>query len=88
MTICFRDSKNPNKIYYASSVSWLWTVLFGPIFFAFKGMWIHFIILLPLSLFTFGLASLIAAIFANQWVYNHYKKKGYIEFSDTKKNEN
>ena len=82
MTTCFRDTKNQNKIYYASSVSWLWTVLFGPIFFAFKGMWIHFIILLPLSLFTFGLASLIAAFFANQWVYNHYKSKGYIEFQN------
>ena len=79
MTTKFIDPNNANKEYYASNMSWLWTILFGPLFFLYKGMWLHFIIFLPISIATFGFASLLVALFANKMVYNFYIKKGYNE---------
>ena len=44
MTTKFIDPNNANKEYYASNMSWLWTILLDHYFFYIKRTWLHFII--------------------------------------------
>ena len=60
-----------------SSVAWLWVLLFGPIYWAIKGVWSHVVIHAIFGFFTFGFAHLIYPFFASSILRTHYLKKGW-----------
>ncbi len=71
--------KNPVNGYVESvSMPWLWTLLFGCIYFAVKGIWTHFVASLILASCTSGLSWLIYPIFARSIVQTHYLRKGWV----------
>ena len=61
------------------SAPWLWTLLFGTIYFAVKGVWTHVVASLLLAIPTYGLSWLVYPFFANGIVRRHYLRKGWIE---------
>ena len=61
---------------------WLWTLLFGPFYFLFKGIWTHAVISLVLSICTFGLSALFYPVFADIIVRNHYLRNGWEHSED------
>lgn len=57
--------------------AWLWTLLFGVIYFAIKGVWTHAIASLLLAFGTAGISWLIYPVFAKKIVRNHLLVKGW-----------
>lgn len=75
MKMCF---KHPISDYVEeTSLQWLWTLLFGPLYFAVKGVWSHALLHLVLSLLIFGLPWLIYPFFASDIIYRHYMAHGW-----------
>jgi|TARA_B110000259_G_C13920801_1_gene364722 hypothetical protein len=58
------------------------TLILGPIFFAARGVWIHSLLSLILSLVTFGISWLIYPFMANNILRSHYVNNGWIEISE------
>lgn len=58
-------------------LAWLWTLLFGCIYFAVKGIWTHAVVGLILAFITFGISWLIYPFFADKILDNHLRKQGY-----------
>lgn len=74
--------QNPSNGYIEeASVPFLWTFLFGCIYFAVKGIWTHFVVGLILAVCTFGLSWLIYPFFAGSIVRSHFLRKGWNEIS-------
>ena len=57
--------------------AWAWCLLFGPIYFAVKGVWGHAALSLVLALATGGLSMLIYPFFAARAVRSHYLRRGW-----------
>ena len=76
--------ENPSNGYRESisGLTWLWALIFGALYFAYKGIWRHFVIGLILGIFTFGISWLLYPFFAKGIVVNHYNKQGWIEVKD------
>lgn len=72
----FRNPAN-GYIEQISPLSWLWALLFGPLFFAVKGIWGHAAVSLFLAIPTLGLSNIGYAILAGDIVYNHYLRMGW-----------
>lgn len=80
--------KNPNNGYVEKiSNSGLLTLFLGCFFFAFRGIWGHFIISLALALLTFGLSWLVYPLFATSIVRKHYLRNGWIEIPESEVNK-
>ena len=74
---------NPVNGYIEEATApWLWTLLFGPIYFAVKGIWTHFAAGILLGLVTYGISWLIYPFFANGIVKTHYFRKGWREYEN------
>ncbi len=58
--------------------SWLWVFLFGPAYWAIKGVWTHCVAHFLLSIATFGVAHFIYPFFTYAILENHYEKNGWI----------
>tara|TARA_B100000886_G_C20161534_1_gene382276 strand:- start:201 stop:440 length:240 start_codon:yes stop_codon:yes gene_type:complete len=74
--------KNPHNGYIedsATPLSWLWVLLFGPLYWVVRGVWSHAIAHFILALFTFGIAHLIYPFFTYSILRKSYLKKGWIE---------
>ena len=72
--------KNKTNGYTESaSLSWLWTFLFGFLYFAVKGNWRHAVAYLILTICTFGVAWFIYPFFAPSIMRNHYARMGWVE---------
>lgn len=72
--------KNPANSYVEESPRpWLWALLFGFFYFAYKGSWEHAIIGAILALPTVGLSWVVYAFFARSIVRGTYLKKGWVE---------
>lgn len=56
---------------YVGSVPFLWCLLFGVFYFAYKGVWGHFWLGLFLGAVTFGISWLIYPFFAKGILRNH-----------------
>ena len=82
--------KNKYGFMEQPSAPWLWTLIFGPIYFAFKGVWSHaiampivYLILGTLtgwsevSLIVNGVPSLVWVCFAHVIIRDHYLAKGW-----------
>ena len=65
-----------------SGYTWLWCLLFGPFYFAYKGIWKHVAISLVLAIFTADLSAFIYAFFAKGIVIDSYRNKGWTEVYD------
>lgn len=72
--------KNPTNDYVEeASFCGLWCLLFGCLYFAYKGMWGHAVINLILALCTMGVSHLIYPFFAGEAVRKHYLQRGWKE---------
>ncbi len=73
----FRNPKN-GRI-EAVKAAFLWCLLFGPLYFLYKRVWLHAIISLILIYPTDGLSWLIYPFFAHRIVVKQYLKSGWQE---------
>jgi hypothetical protein len=72
--------QNPANDYIESSsspLSWLWCLLFGPIYFLVKGNFFHALVHFLLSAMTFGIAMLIYPFFVYGINRTYYLKRGW-----------
>ena len=46
--------------------AWLWTLLFGGLYFMFKGHWWHGVLCIALSIVTHGLSNIVYAVLAGR----------------------
>ena len=76
--------KNPAN-QYIEKVSYpgILTLFLGCFFFAFRGIWTHFVISLALAVMTFGLSWLIYPFFASGIVKKHYQRNGWTEIPES-----
>jgi hypothetical protein len=74
--------QNPSNWYIERvSLPFLWTLLFGPLYFAVRGVWTHAIASLVLAVLTFGLSWLLYPFFASQIMETSYLQKGWLPLS-------
>ncbi len=59
--------------------AWLWTSLFGTLYFIVRGVWTHAVISFILAWITWGTSNLIYSFFARGIVVANYRKRGWIE---------
>lgn len=57
----------------------LWTLLFGPVYFLVRGVWVHAILALLLIGPTVFLSWLIYPFFARSILRTHYLRRGWVE---------
>src|SRR5882672_6327455 len=55
----------------------LWTFLFGPLYFAHRGVWTHAAISLVVAIVTYGIAWLVYPFFARSIVRKHLLAQGW-----------
>ena len=71
--------RNPTNNYVENfSLAWLWCLLFGSFYFAFRGVWMHAILSAVLAIVTGGLSWLFYPFFARRILINHYLREGWI----------
>jgi hypothetical protein len=75
--MCFKNPQNG----YTEGITGagIWTLLFGCIYFAIKGVWTHAIAGLILAFMTMGISWLIYPFFASGIMRKHYLRKGWVE---------
>jgi len=78
----FRKKFNGTEVIEDIGPAWLWTLLFGCFYFAYKEIWKHFIISLLAGMCTAGFSWLVYPFFAKNIVRTHYTKKGWEQISD------
>jgi len=71
--------KNKNNYVENSPVPFIWCLIFGSLYFIYKGIWVHAIISLILAVVTMGLSWLIYPFFASTILENNYLKNGWKE---------
>jgi hypothetical protein len=77
MNLAFR---NPANGYVEeSSVPWLWCLIFGCFYFAYKHCYMHAIIALVLAIFTAGFSWFIYPFFATKIIRHSYLQRGWQE---------
>ena len=59
--------------------AWLWTLLFGVFYFAFRGIWTHAVVGFGLALLTGGFSWLLYPFFAERIVRAHYLHQGWVQ---------
>ena len=71
--------KNPqNGFTERVGAAWLWALLFGAFYFAWRGMWTHAIIGIILAIPTVGISWVAYAILAPKLVRRHYLTRGWV----------
>tara|TARA_B100001057_G_scaffold404253_1_gene416787 strand:+ start:489 stop:728 length:240 start_codon:yes stop_codon:yes gene_type:complete len=75
----FKNSKNDFTENASSSLSWLWVFLFGPLYWAAKGIWRHAVVNLFLAIITFGICQFIYPFFTYSIIRKHFLKIGWKE---------
>ena len=60
-----------------SGLSWLWVLLFGPFYWAVRGVWRHAILHFVLFVATLGIASLVYAFLTYGILITHYRRSGW-----------
>ena len=76
--------QNPTNGYIEEvpGAAWLWTLLFGSLYFAVRGVWGHAVVSLVLAFCTFGLSWLIYPFLAQGILEKQYLRKGWIRVPD------
>ncbi len=78
----FENPQNGFREDAYTHISWLWVFLFGPLYWAGRGVWRHVFIHLILALISFGIAHFIYPFFTSQILLNHYQRSGWKLVSD------
>ncbi|MDZ7760841.1 MAG: zinc ribbon domain-containing protein [Desulfovermiculus sp.] len=75
--------KNPANGYLeeVDSLVFIWTLLFGPIYFAVKGVWRHVVASFLIAVLTFGVSWFIYPFFAKSILRTHYLRMGWVKAS-------
>ena len=74
--------QNPtNGFTETAGAPFLWCLLFGCFYFAFKGVWNHAVISFVVAILTVGLGWLIYPFFASGIVRSHYLRMGWQQVS-------
>tara|TARA_B100000575_G_C22722193_1_gene434094 strand:+ start:64 stop:465 length:402 start_codon:yes stop_codon:yes gene_type:complete len=76
-TNLFTNPSNNITVQISSEISWLWVLLFGPIYWAIKGVWTHVVAGFCLSIVTFGISVLVYPFFTYSILRKHYINKGW-----------
>ena len=79
MVECYKNPAN-GYVEQISPMSWLWCLIFGALYFAYKGIWTHVVVSLVLAPMTLGLSWLVYPFFARSIIENSYLRKGWIGF--------
>ena len=80
MEVVFKNNYGVTK---SVKVGFSWTVFFfGGFVFLFRGMPVHGILLIVLSIITWGVAAFIYAFFANKATAEYYLEHGYVPHKD------
>ena len=61
----------------ATQVSWLWVLLFGPLYWVIRGVWRHAVAHFVLALVTGGIAWLVYPFFTYSILRTHYLRQGW-----------
>ena len=77
----FKNKTNGYIEIVSSPISWLWVLLFGPIYWVVKGVWRHAVIHFILFLISFGILHLIYPFFTYSILKKHYLKNGWEEIN-------
>lgn len=71
--------RNPANGYEEEATSsWLWCLLFGPAYFALKGVWTHMVFAAALALVTAGISWVIYPFFAKDIIARNYLRRGWV----------
>ena len=70
-------NKSNGDVEEISGLTWLWAFLFGPFYFAFKGIWRHAVISFFAAILTVSISVFIYPFFAKGIVRNHYLHNGW-----------
>ncbi|MBF0308085.1 MAG: sel1 repeat family protein [Magnetococcales bacterium] len=62
-----------------SRFTWLWTLLFAPIFFVIKGYWGHALISFLLFTPSFGMSAILYSLVSRSILVSGYRRKGWIK---------
>lgn len=77
----FINQQNNYSEVGGTKFSWLWCLLFGCFYFAYKGAWNHAIIGFFVATFTVGVSWFIYPFFAYMIANNVYRRKGWVSVS-------
>ncbi len=58
--------------------AWLWSLLFGFLYFAVKGAWGYCLLTLVLAVCTAGLSWFVVPFFAHRMMERHYLRGGWV----------
>ena len=75
----FKNTRNNYTETVSTPISWLLVFLFGPIYWAVKGIWRHAVVHLILAIISFGVIHLIYPFFTYSILRKHYLKLGWKE---------
>ncbi len=77
--------KHPGNGYIEEvpALAWLWTLLFGSIYFAVRGVWTHVLVSLVLAVSTLGFSWLVYPFFAKSILEKSYLKKGWVRIDQS-----
>lgn len=76
--IAFTNPANNYTTTGTTPFTWLWCLLFGPLFFVYKGVWSHAVISIVAAFITFGISWLIYPFFASWAIKHHFQTKGWV----------
>ena len=75
----FKNPLNDYMEYSASSLSWLWLLLLGPLYWVVRGVWPHAVAHLVLIFCTSGVSHFVYPFFTYSILRNFYLKKGWVQ---------
>ena len=73
------DFQHPDSDYIeksASFFSWLWVLLFGPLYWVIRGVWRHAVAHLILAILTAGIVHFLYPFFTYSILRKHYLRQG------------
>ena len=75
----FQNPANEHIEEVSGPFSWFWVFLFGPLYWAVKGIWTHAVAHLVLAIITVGFAHFVYPFFSYGIIKKHYLKAGWKE---------
>lgn len=66
------------RVEHVGEHPWLWVLLFGFFYFAYKGAWAHAVLGIFLAAITFGFSWLLYPFFARSIMKAHYERAGWV----------
>jgi polyferredoxin len=73
-----KNPTNGHEVFGADNWAILWTLLFGPLYFMYKGVWKHFFLSIIIAFMTLGISWLVYIFLAKDIVNNQYLHNGWI----------